>query len=240
MPTLINKSLITATAYRTKWWDPAFTLDDNPSTSWRGETSGDPAYIQWDLGQAYLLEQYDFQNHDSPYGLNFSVSVWVANESDFSDEVRCTNLNSTYGVDKLDQPFLDYTTTDPITDPYQYIRIVGNNWAMEEIYIYGVPPTSGLDLTGAAHLQRRATSKGVSTYLDRFQARYDYLYQALAVLATETSPDVWEVTPYPGVAVISAGSDYQYSQDFTFYGGETYTVVASLATALSNAGYEVT
>ena len=103
---------------------------------------------------------------------------------------------------------------------------------------------STLDLTADAHLVRRATSKGVRSHVDRFTARYDYLYHGKAVLATETSTDVWEITAFPGVDTVQAttedgGFTFAYRQDFTFYGGKTYTVTGSLATALTNAGYEV-
>ncbi len=102
---------------------------------------------------------------------------------------------------------------------------------------------STLDLTAAAHLQRRATSLGVRTFIDRFRARYNYLYQGLAVLATETAPDTWLITAFPGVATITAtssdGLTFEYAEDHIFYGGNTYTVTGSLATALDSAGYEV-
>lgn len=97
---------------------------------------------------------------------------------------------------------------------------------------------STLDLTAAAHKQRRPTSKDSHTWVNRFRARYDYLYQGLGVLATETATDVWTITTHPGVVTIDVddlnGSDYQ------FYGGQTYTVTGSLATALDSAGYTVT
>lgn len=100
-----------------------------------------------------------------------------------------------------------------------------------------------LDLTAAAHKERRPTSNGVQSRLDRFRARFDYLYAGKAVLATETSTDVWLVTPFPGVSVITAtssdGSTFEYAQDFTFYGGQSYEVSNGLAQALVAAGYEV-
>jgi len=98
---------------------------------------------------------------------------------------------------------------------------------------------STLDLTADAHLLRQPTTRSVRTLVDTFVARWDYLYQGLAVLATETSTDVWTITTFPGVAVIQADANFEYSQDYTFYGGQTYTVTGSLATALTSAGYEV-
>ncbi len=97
---------------------------------------------------------------------------------------------------------------------------------------------STLDLTADAHKVRRATSDGTHSRIERFRARFDYLYQALAVLATETATDVWLITTFPGTAVISADpTDDQYNEDFIFYGGQTYTVSGSLADALGAAGY---
>ena len=96
---------------------------------------------------------------------------------------------------------------------------------------------STLDLTAAAYKQRRPTSVGSYTWVDRFRARFDYLYQGLGVLATETSTDVWSITTYPGIATMPV--DDLNGSDFQFYGGQTYTVTGSLATALDSAGYTV-
>ena len=94
---------------------------------------------------------------------------------------------------------------------------------------------STLDLTASAHLEDRPTSNGTHTRRDRFRARWDYLQASKAVLATETATDVWSVTTFPGVAVTNADDVF----DHIFYGGRTYTVTGSLATALSTAGYDV-
>jgi len=99
---------------------------------------------------------------------------------------------------------------------------------------------STLDLTADEHKLRRRTSFGLSTNIDRFRARLDYNYQALAVLATETSTDTWTVTTFPGVAAINADSNNEYSEDLIFYGGRLYNVANGLAIALSAAGYTVT
>ena len=96
-----------------------------------------------------------------------------------------------------------------------------------------------LDLTADVHKEKRPTSHGVRSSLDRFRARWDYLYQSLAVLAAEGDPDVWVITTYPGVSVITADSNDEYSQDFTFYGGKAYEVSDALATDLTTAGYTV-
>jgi 3-deoxy-D-arabino-heptulosonate 7-phosphate (DAHP) synthase len=103
---------------------------------------------------------------------------------------------------------------------------------------------STLDLTATVHKIKRPTSLEVNTHIGRFTARYDYLYAALAVLATATGVDGWIITEYPGVETVQATSDdggftMEYKQDYTFYGGQTYTVTGSLATALSDAGYTV-
>ena len=97
---------------------------------------------------------------------------------------------------------------------------------------------STLDLTADAHLLRHGYNRR-RTHIDRFLARLDFSYQGLAVLATETSTDVWTITTYPGVAVSTADSSDEYSEDYIFYGGQTYTVTGSLATALTSAGYTV-
>ena len=101
---------------------------------------------------------------------------------------------------------------------------------------------STLDLTADVHKQRRATSINVRTFVDRFRARYDYLYQGLAVLATETSPGVWSITTFPGVATIVADSNFQYSEDHIYYGGSTYEIDedSDLCYALESAGYDIT
>jgi hypothetical protein len=77
------------------------------------------------------------------------------------------------------------------------------------------------------------------TFKERFAARFDYRYKGLVVLATETSPDVWTVSEYPGVGTIVADINNEYSYDQVFYSGETYTVLNGLATALVAAGYTV-
>jgi hypothetical protein len=96
-----------------------------------------------------------------------------------------------------------------------------------------------LDLTADAHLLKRPTSKGLRTFKDRFSARLDYNYQGLAVMCRETSTDVWEISTFPGVSVVTVDSNLEFSSDYIFYGGNTYTVTGSLATALSTAGYDV-
>jgi hypothetical protein len=75
----------------------------------------------------------------------------------------------------------------------------------------------------------------VRTKVNRFIARWDYLYQSKAVLATETSPDVWAITTWPGVSVIDGG----LKPDHIFYGGRKYMVDGALANALALAGYTV-
>ena len=99
---------------------------------------------------------------------------------------------------------------------------------------------STLDLTADVHKERRRTSQGMRTNKDRFRARWDYLYASKAVLATETSTDVWTVTTYPGTSVITADSNDEYSEDRIFYGGRLYNVANGLSTALIAAGYTVT
>ena len=94
---------------------------------------------------------------------------------------------------------------------------------------------STLDLTAVVHKERRKTSNEIRSNIGRFRARFDYLYAGKAVLATETATDVWSVTTFPGVAVTNADDVF----DHIFYGGRTYTVTGSLATALSTAGYDV-
>ena len=97
---------------------------------------------------------------------------------------------------------------------------------------------STLDLTDAVHTQKMPCSWDTRTRWGAFVARFDYCYQALSVLTTETSPGVWTVSTFPGLPVIVAGqvaaADNQYSAP------NTYTVSGAEATALSNAGYEVT
>ena len=97
---------------------------------------------------------------------------------------------------------------------------------------------STLDLTADAHLLRMPTvNRSVRTFIDRFYARFDYRYVGLAVLAEETSTNVWTISVYPGLHTIPV--DDLNSADHVFYGGETYEVAGSLATALTNASYEV-
>ena len=68
-----------------------------------------------------------------------------------------------------------------------------------------------------------------------FPASYDYRYVGLAVQCTETSPDVWSITAFPGVQM----TEGDVFPDFTFHGTEMYTVTGSLADALNAAGYSV-
>ena len=97
---------------------------------------------------------------------------------------------------------------------------------------------STLDLTADVHKVREPTSRGVRTFIDRFQARFDYLYTGLRVLATETSTDVWTITAFPGIHTVDV--DLWNAADYHFKGEKTYTVTGSLATALDDAGYTVT
>ena len=99
---------------------------------------------------------------------------------------------------------------------------------------------STLDLTASVHLEDRPTSRGTRSRIDRFRARWDYLEAGKAVLATEGSDDTWTVTTFPGVATVQADSNFEYSEDRIFYGGRTYFVSNGLATALDDAGYDVT
>lgn len=82
--------------------------------------------------------------------------------------------------------------------------------------------------------------------MDRFAARFDYLYQGLAVVCKETSPGVWSVTTYPGLDTVVGGGDSATDEDdintadYVFYGGSTWTVTdANLESALSSAGYTI-
>ena len=101
-----------------------------------------------------------------------------------------------------------------------------------------------LDLTGTDYLQRRPTSEGVHTFEDRFTARYDYLYQGLAVVCQETAPTVWAVTAHPGIATTQSGGDGALTTndinaaDYVFYGSFAYEITdANLLAALQAAGY---
>ena len=94
---------------------------------------------------------------------------------------------------------------------------------------------STLDLTADAHLVKHRMTKSLASFEDRFVARLDFAYAGRAVLVTETSTDVWVVTTFPGIPVIDGNDTW----DQIFYGGETYTVTGSLATALTTAGYDV-
>jgi len=98
---------------------------------------------------------------------------------------------------------------------------------------------STLDLTGDDHLTRHGFNGG-STPDKLFLARLDFAYAGMAVLATETSTDVWSITPYPGTTHVVADSNDEYSADFIFYGGLTYAITGSLAAALLTAGYTMT
>ena len=94
-----------------------------------------------------------------------------------------------------------------------------------------------LDLTADVHKQRMPTSLGARTFTERFQARFDYRYVGLAVLCTETSPDVWDVTTVPGTLDLEA--DNNNAADEIFYGTNSgiYFVSNGLAAALLAAGY---
>ena len=93
---------------------------------------------------------------------------------------------------------------------------------------------STLDLTADAHLIKHGYHR-LRTFEDRFLARLDFSYAGVAVTAIETSTDTWTITTFPGLAYTDSGVTY----DHIFYGGQTYTVTGSLATALSTAGYNV-
>lgn len=98
---------------------------------------------------------------------------------------------------------------------------------------------STLDLTADEHKVRESTAPlGVRTFKDRFMARWDYLYTGLRVLATETSTDVWVITPFPGIHTVPV-EDWN-AADYKFKGENNYIVSGSLATALETAGYTVT
>jgi len=87
---------------------------------------------------------------------------------------------------------------------------------------------------------------GVRTFKDTFPARFDYRYIGLAVVCTETSTDVWDITTFPGTTDLSTGGDGipigrdTNAADFVFYGTNIYFVSNSLAAALLAAGYDVT
>lgn len=96
---------------------------------------------------------------------------------------------------------------------------------------------STLDLTGDDHLQRQPGSLETHTYIGRFWANTDHHYMELRVLATETSPDTWVISAYPGELVTDV-TDLA-AATHSFFGNHTYTVTGALATALDSAGYEV-
>lgn len=105
---------------------------------------------------------------------------------------------------------------------------------------------STLDLTADVHKSRReSNTRQVLTHMDRFIARWDYVYVGLAVVCTETAPDVWDITDFPGTLNISSGGDGVpigqdiNAADFLFYGSQVYEVTGSLSTALEAAGYAV-
>ena len=101
-----------------------------------------------------------------------------------------------------------------------------------------VPYVSTLNLTADVHKQRMpAVNRTPRNFTDRFFARFDYRYVGFAVLAQETSTNVWSISTFPGIQTIPV--DDLNSADRVFYGTNTYTVTGSLATALTNAGYEV-
>lgn len=101
-----------------------------------------------------------------------------------------------------------------------------------------------LDLTGDEHLLRLPTTFNVNDRIGAFAGRFDYRYQGLAVVCTETSPGTWAITTHPGIAETLAGGDGATTQndsnsaDYVFYGGNTYDVSDSnLVAALAAAGY---
>ena len=110
---------------------------------------------------------------------------------------------------------------------------LGIKWGRKLLYSV----MSTLDLTANVHLIDRPTSRGTRSRIDRFRARWDYLQASKAVLATETSTDVWTITTFPGIGTIF--NDDAVAADRIFYGGRVYTVTGSLATALDDAGYDV-
>ncbi len=97
---------------------------------------------------------------------------------------------------------------------------------------------STLNLNLDVHLLKHAPFPyAPRTFLERFVARFDYAYSGLAVLATETSTDVWTITTHPGISTMP--TDDLNASDYQFFGGQTYEVTGTLATALTNAGYTV-
>ena len=105
---------------------------------------------------------------------------------------------------------------------------------------------STLDLTADEHKLRMPTVSALPrTFRDRFVARIDYRYMGLAVVCTETSTDVWDITTFPGTTSLSTAGDGigigldTNAADFIFYGGQTYFVENGLAQALLAAGYEL-
>lgn len=97
---------------------------------------------------------------------------------------------------------------------------------------------STLDLSDSVHLIRMPTTLEVDTFEGRFAARFDYRYQALTVLATE-SGGTWTVSKYPGLSSIDAND----LQDATYqYTAPNFITVSesALITALDTAGYTIT
>jgi len=122
-----------------------------------------------------------------------------------------------------------------------YRKIVG----IKQVRLVLYSLMSTLDLTADAHKVRQPTSYTLRSRTDSFVARYDYLYTALAVVATETSLDTWTVSTYPGVEVLNSENEVVIPSEVTgervliFYGNRTYTVDNGLAVAFLAAGYEV-
>ena len=98
---------------------------------------------------------------------------------------------------------------------------------------------STLDLTDSAHLVQMPATSFSGGDMDRLLGSAKYVEYGLAVLATETSTDVWTISTFPGEDAVYADSDQQYSEDYIFYGGRSYEVTGSLADALNAAGYSV-
>lgn len=101
-----------------------------------------------------------------------------------------------------------------------------------------------LDLTGSTFVYRQPTSLESDSFEGRFAARFDYRYSGYAVVCQETSPGVWSVSDYPGVATTVNGGDNRDPKnniadaDYVFYGGNSYEVTdANLVSALTTAGY---
>ena len=163
--------------------------------------------------------------------------VWgriISDDADTTDEVSAGLAITRAIVDAMD-------TTDSVGA--QLIKLftenpVDNAGSTDSVTVSLRPYPATMDLSGAAHLIRMPTSRGVSTFVDRFAARFNYRYQGLGIVATEISDDVWEVTAYPGKATLTTAEIN--AADEIFYGGSTWIVEGLLATALDVAGYDVT